>query len=60
MQDNPKKLTSVRVDEDLYTEFKTLCIRDKFSFSKLVSNSIFLYIKDRQYREQLIKTEIND
>jgi hypothetical protein len=60
MQDNPKKLTSVRVDEDLYLEFRTLCIKDKFSFSKLVSHSIFLYIKDKQYREQIIKTEIND
>ena len=44
MGDN--KLTSVKVSEELFEEFKVLCVRTKFSLQKLVDRSIHLYLTD--------------
>lgn len=53
-----KKLTSVRVQEDLYQEFKIECIKYKFSFQKLADRALFLYLNDKEFRE-LLHTPIN-
>ncbi len=47
------KLTSVKVNEELFEEFKVLCVRTKFSLQKLVDRSIHSYITDEDYRKQL-------
>lgn len=47
------KLTSVKVNEELFEEFKVLCVRTKFSLQKLVDRSIHLYLTDEDYRKQL-------
>lgn len=47
------KLTSVKVKDDLFEEFKVLCIRTKFSLQKLVDRSIHLYLTNDEYRKQL-------
>jgi hypothetical protein len=51
MGDN--KLTSVKVKDDLFEEFKVLCVRTKFSLQKLVDRSMYLYLTDETYRKQL-------
>jgi hypothetical protein len=51
MGDN--KLTSVKVNDTLFDEFKVLCVRTKFSLQKLVDRSIHLYLTDEDYRKQL-------
>ncbi len=47
------KLTSVKVKDDLFEEFKVLCVRTKFSLQKLVDRSIHLYLTEEEYRKQL-------
>ena len=51
MGDN--KLTSVKVNEELFEEFKVLCVRTKFSLQKLVDRSIHLYLTEEDYRKKL-------
>lgn len=54
MRSNKKKLTSVRVEPDLFLKFKECCIKDNFTFQKLADRSIFLYLTDKEFREKLI------
>jgi hypothetical protein len=56
MRNKDKKLTSVKLDPNLYEEFKIQCLRDNFSFQKLASNAIFLYINDKDFRN-LVKNK---
>jgi len=51
MGDN--KLTSVKVNDNLFDEFKVLCVRTKFSLQKLVDRSIHLYLTNDDFRKQL-------
>lgn len=48
-----KKLTSVKVEEELLQEFKLQCIKYKFSFQKLADRAVFLYISDKEFRERI-------
>jgi hypothetical protein len=51
-----KQLTSVKVDSELFEEFKVFTIRTKFSLQKLVDRSMFLYLKDENFRNHLHNT----
>ena len=48
-----KKLTSVKVEEDLLQEFKQQCVRYKFSLQKLVDRAIFLYLTEEEFKQKL-------
>jgi hypothetical protein len=48
-----KKLTSVRVEQELFEEFKMECVRYKFSFQKLADRAIFFYLTDEKFREKI-------
>lgn len=48
-----KKLTSVAVEEELLQEFKTECIRGKFSLQKLVDRCIFLYLTEEDFKKKV-------
>lgn len=48
-----KKLTSVKVEQDLFQEFKEECVKYKFTLQKLVDRSIFLYLTDEAFRNRL-------
>ena len=53
---NPKKpmtLTSVKVQSDLFENFKIECVRRKFSFQKLADRAIYLYLTDEDFRKQI-------
>jgi hypothetical protein len=53
-----QKLTSVKIDEDLWNEFKIECIKRKFSFQKLSERAIDLYMKDEDFRKQVTNHNI--
>ena len=55
MRNSEKRLTTVRLDDELFREFKYRCIQDKFSFQKLASRAIFLYLTNKKFREQIHK-----
>ena len=55
MRNKDKKLTTVRLDPDLYDEFKFQCLKDNFSFQKLASRAIYLYLNDKDFRNKLHK-----
>jgi hypothetical protein len=48
-----KKLTSVKVEQELFQEFKEECIRYKFSLQKLVDRAIFLYLTQEEFKQKL-------
>lgn len=55
MRNKDKKLTTVRLDPKLYDEFKFECLKDNFSFQKLASRAIFLYLNDKEFKIKLQK-----
>ncbi len=53
MKNEDKQLTSVKVEKDLFEEFKVVSIRTKISFQKLVDRSIYLYLTDKDFRSKI-------
>ncbi len=50
---NEMTLTSVKVQSDLFENFKIECVKRKFSFQKLADRAIFLYLTDEDFRKQI-------
>ena len=46
-------LTSVKLQSDLFEEFKVECVRRKFSFQKLADRAIHLFLTDEDFRKQI-------
>ena len=46
-------LTSVKIQTDLFENFKIECVKRKFSFQKLADRSVYLYLTDEEFRKQL-------
>ena len=46
MEKKKTVLTSVKVQEDRFNDFKVECIRDKFSLTKLVNRCMDIYLND--------------
>jgi hypothetical protein len=53
MATNKQQLTSVKVDGQLFDEFKVLCVRTKFSLQKLTDRCMHLYVTDEEFRKQI-------
>ena len=49
----PMTLTSVKVQTDLFNDFKVECVRRKFSFQKLADRAIHLYLTDEDFRKKI-------
>ena len=49
----PMTLTSVKVQSDLFENFKIECVKRKFSFQKLADRSLFLYLTNEDFRKQI-------
>jgi hypothetical protein len=47
------KLTSVKLVDNLFDEFKISSIRHKFNLQKLVNRAIHLYLEDEDFRKQI-------
>lgn len=52
-----EKLTSVKITQPLYTDFKIKCLEDNFSFKKLADRAIFLYLTDKEFRDRIHKQD---
>ena len=50
------QLTSVKIPEDLFEEFKIACVKFKFSTQKLTERSMYLYLTDESFRITLHNT----
>ena len=46
-------LTSVKVQSELFDEFKVACVRHKFSFQKLADRCVHLYLTDEDFRKTI-------
>ena len=46
-------LTSVKVQSNLFEDFKIECVKRKFSFQKLADRSLFLYLTDEDFRKKI-------
>jgi hypothetical protein len=55
---NVQKLTSVYVNTEDFQEFKVACVRNKFSFTKLVENAIHLFLVDAEFRTRLLSHDV--
>ena len=47
------KLTSIKLIEELYKEFKYKTVNSKMTLQKLANRSIYLYSADDDYREKI-------
>jgi hypothetical protein len=50
---NKMQLTSVKVPEDLFEQFKIACVKYKFSVQKLTERSMFLYLTNGEFRKTI-------
>ena len=50
---NKMQLTSVKVPEDLFEQFKIACVKYKFSVQKLTERSMYLYLTNEDFRKQV-------
>lgn len=48
-----KVSTTIKVQEVLYDEFKILGIRHKHSLQKLVEKTVFRYVNEEKYRNEM-------
>lgn len=46
-------LTSVKIQSNLFENFKIECVKRKFSFQKLADRAIHLYLTDEEFRKQI-------
>ena len=46
-------LTSVKIQSDLFDEFKIACVRHKFSFQKLADRCVHLYLTNEEFKKQI-------
>lgn len=47
------QLTSVKIPEDLFEQFKIACVKYKFSIQKLTERAMYLYITDDEFKKQI-------
>ena len=47
------KLTSVKLVDHLFDEFKVSSIRNKFNLQKLANRAVHLYLTDEEFRKKV-------
>ena len=53
MAKNNLKLTSVKIVDHLFEDFKVSSIRHKFNLQKLANRAVHLYLTDEEFRKKL-------
>ena len=48
-----QQLTSVKIDEKLFNDFKVECVKTKFSLQKLVDRCMHRYVTDETFKREL-------
>lgn len=51
-----QQLTSVKVNTQLFDDFKVVCVRTKLSLQKLTDRAMYLYVTDSDFRQKLNNT----
>ena len=52
------KLTSVKIDNELWDKFRIECIKRKFSFQKLSERAVDLYMNDEEFRRTITNHDL--
>ena len=52
MSNKEMTLTSVKVQSELFENFKIECVKRKFSFQKLSDRAIHLFLTDEEFRKK--------
>ena len=47
------QLTSVKIPDHLFEQFKIACVKYKFSVQKLTERCMFMYLTDEEFRKQV-------
>jgi len=47
-------LTSVKLDADMFEQFKIACVLNKFSLQKLSERSIHLFLSDPEFKKMIL------
>ncbi|MDA8959466.1 hypothetical protein N9F64_01595 [bacterium] len=53
MSNKEMTLTSVKVQSELFENFKIECVKRKFSFQKLSDRAIHLFLTDEEFRKKI-------
>ena len=53
MANKDMTLTSVKIQKELFEDFKVECVRRKFSFQKLSDRAIHLFLTDEDFRKKI-------
>ena len=53
------KLTSVKVVQDFYNQFKIMCIDNKMTLQKLTNRALQLYANDTTFKQQIDSTQVS-
>lgn len=53
---NNQQLTSVKVNTQLFDDFKVVCVRTKLSLQKLTDRAMYLYVTDQAFRQHINNT----
>jgi hypothetical protein len=53
MEKKDMTLTSVKIQSNLFEEFRVECVKRKFSFQKLADRAIHLYLTDEDFRKKI-------
>lgn len=53
-----KKLTSVKIDNELWDNFRIECIKRKFSFQKLSERAVDLYMHNEEFRRTITNHDL--
>jgi hypothetical protein len=59
MEKQAKQLTSVKLDPQLFEEFKINAIKMKFSFQKLSERAVYLYNTDSEFKKMIHSVKID-
>ena len=53
MESKKRIITSVKIPDNLYEDFKIVNVRTKMNLQDLVERSIFLYLTESEYRQTM-------
>jgi|TARA_R110000868_G_scaffold322728_1_gene583679 hypothetical protein len=53
MEKKDMTLTSVKIQSDLFEDFRVECVKRKFSFQKLADRAIHLYLTNEEFRKTI-------
>ena len=53
-------LTSVKIQTDLFENFKIECVKRKFSFQTLSDRAVYLYLTDEEFRKKITNQNLTE